>query len=55
MRSDDEVLKLGAVSNTLLAKEVSEDGNDNIVGPVSGALDDSVSEEEDNSDILEAV
>jgi hypothetical protein len=55
MRSDDEVLELGAISNTLLAEEVSEDGNDNIVGPVSGALDDSVSEEEDDSDILEAV
>lgn len=55
MRSDDEVLELGAVSNTLLSEEVSEDGDDDIVGPVSGALDDSVSEEEDDSDILEAV
>jgi hypothetical protein len=55
MRSDDEVLELGAVSNTLLAEEVSEDSDNNIVGPVSGALDDSISEEEDDSDILEAV
>lgn len=55
MRSDDEMLELGAVSNTLLSEEVSEDGNDDIVGPVSGALDDSVSEEEYHSDILEAV
>jgi hypothetical protein len=55
MRSDDEVLELGAVSNTLSAEDVSEDSDNNIVGPVSGALDDSVSEEEDDSDILEAV
>ena len=55
MRSDDEVLELGAVSDTLFAEEVSEDGNDDIVGIVSGALDDGVSEEEDDSDVLEAV
>jgi len=55
MRSDDEVLELGAVSNTLSAEEVSEDSDNNIVGKVSGVLDDSVNEEEDHSDILEAV
>lgn len=55
VRSDDEVLELGAVSVALSAEEVSEDGNDDIVGVVSGVLDDSVGEEEDNSDILEAV
>lgn len=54
-RSDDEVLELSAISVTLSAEEVSEDGNNDIVGPVSGVLDDSVGEEEDNSDILEAV
>lgn len=55
MRSDDEVLKLGAISDTLFTEEVSEDGDDDIIGPVSGVLDDGVDEEEDDSDILEAV
>lgn len=54
-RSDDEVLELSAVSSTLLTEDVSEDGNDDIVGVVRGVLDDGVSEEEDDSDILEAV
>lgn len=53
--SDDEVLELGTISIALSAEDVSEDGNDDIVGVVSGVLDDGVSEEEDNSDILEAV
>ena len=55
MRSDDEVLELGTISDTLLTEEVSEDGDDDIVGIVSGVLDDGVSEEEDDSDVLEAV
>ena len=55
MRSDDEVLELGTISDTLLTAEVSEDGDDDIVGIVSGVLDDGVSEEEDDSDVLEAV
>jgi len=55
MRSDNEVLKLGAISDTLFTEEVSEDGDDDIIGPVSGVLDDGVDEEEDDSDILEAV
>jgi hypothetical protein len=55
MRSDDEVLELGTISNTLSAEHVSEDGDDDIVGIVSGVLDDGVSEEEDDSDVLEAV
>jgi len=55
MRSDDEVLELGTISDTLFAEEVSEDANDDIVGIVSGVLDDGVSEEEDDSDVLEAV
>ena len=54
-RSDDEVLELGAISVSLSAEDVSEDGDNDIVSVVSGVLDDSVSEEEDNSDILEAV
>ena len=54
-RSYDEVLELSAISVTLSAEEVSEDGNDNVVGVVSGGLNDGVGEEEDNSDILEAV
>ena len=54
-RSDDEVLELGAISDSLSAEDVSEDGDDDIVGVVLGVLNDSVSEEEDNSDILEAV
>lgn len=54
-RSEDEAFELLAVSNSLPAEDVSEDGNDDIVGVVLGALDDGVSEEELNSDVLEAV
>jgi hypothetical protein len=53
--SDDEVLELGTVSNSLSAEDVSEDADDEIVGVVLGVLDDSVGEEELNSNILEAV
>ena len=53
--SDDEVLELGAISSGLSAEEVSEDGDDDIIGVVLGALDDSVGKEELNSNILEAV
>ncbi len=49
------MLELGAVSNSLSAEDVSEDGNDEVVGVVSGVLDDGVGKEELNSDILEAV
>lgn len=49
------MLELSAISVALSAEDVSEDGNDDIVGVVSGVLDDSVGEEEDDSDILEAV
>lgn len=49
------MLELLAVSNGLSAEDVSEDADDEVVGVVLGALDDSVSEEELNSDILEAV
>ena len=54
-RSEDEVLELGAVSDTLPAEDVSEDGNDEVIGVVLGVLDDGVNEEELNSNILEAV
>jgi hypothetical protein len=54
-RSYDEVLELRTISVTLSAEEVSEDSDDDIVGPVSGVLDDGVGEEQHNSDILEAV
>ena len=54
-KSDDEVLELFAVSNSLSAEEVSEDADHNVVHVVLGVLDDGVSEEEFNSDILEAV
>ena len=54
-RSDDEVLELRAVSNSLSTEDVSEDGDNKIIGVVCWALDDSVSKKELNSDILEAV
>ena len=54
-KSDDEVLELFAVSNSLSAEDVSEDGDGNIVGVVLGVLDDGVGEEEFDSDVLEAV
>ena len=54
-RSDDEVLELLAVSNHLPAEEEFEDGDHDVVDVVGGVLDDGVSEEEDDSDILEAV
>lgn len=53
--SDDEVLELGAISDGLSAEDVSEDGNNDVVGVVLGGLDDGVGEEELNSDVLEAV
>ena len=54
-KSDDEVLELFAVSNSLSAEDVSEDADHNVVDVIGGVLDDGVSEEEFNSDILEAV
>ena len=53
--SDDVVVELTAVSNSLLAQNVFEDGDDDVIGEVGGVFDDAVSEEEDDSDILEAV
>ena len=49
------MFELGAVLGGLSTEDVSEDGNDDVVGVVLGVLDDGVSEEELNSDILEAV
>lgn len=54
-RSDDEVLELFAVSEGLLSEEVSENGDNDVVGVVRGVLNDGIGKEEDNSDILEAV
>lgn len=49
------MLELGAIGITLSAEDVSEDGDDDVVGVVLGVLDDSVDEEELNSDVFEAV
>ena len=49
------MLELFAISNTLSAEDVSEDGNDDVVGVVLGVLNDGIDEEELNSDVLEAV
>ena len=49
------MLELGTISNSLSSEKVSEDGDDDIIGVVSWALDDSVSKKKDNSNILEAV
>ena len=53
--SDDEVFELLAVSNSLPSEHVFHDGEDDVLDVVGGVLDDDVSEEEDDSDILEAV
>ena len=55
IRSDDEVLELRAVSNGLSSQNVSEDGDHDVINVVRGILDNGVSKEEFNSDILEAV
>lgn len=49
------MFELGAIFSGLSSEDVSEDGNNDVVGVVLGVLDDGVSEEEFNSDILEAV
>jgi len=54
-RSDDVVFELGAVSNSLSTEDVSEDGNNDVIGVVLGVLDDGISKDEFNSDVLEAV
>ena len=49
------MFELGAISYSLSTEDISEDGNDDIVGVVLGALDDCISKDKFNSDILEAV
>lgn len=55
MGSEDEVDELRAVSITLSSQNVDENGNDGILGNVGRVLDDFVTNQEDGSDILEAV
>lgn len=54
-RSEDEVKELFTISNGLLSNDIAENGNDDIIGNVAGVFDDRVSDEEENSDILETV
>lgn len=49
------MFELFAVGESLSAEDVSEDGNNDVIGVILGVLDHGVSEEEFNSDILEAV
>lgn len=49
------MLELGAVVSSLSAEDGDEDANHDVIDVISGVLDDGVSEEEDDSDILEAV
>jgi hypothetical protein len=54
-RSDDEVLKLRTVLDSLSTEDVSENSNNDVIGIVLGILDHSVNEKELDSGILEAV
>ena len=54
-QSDDEVDELGTVLVSLISEDTEEDGKDDVVGNVSGILDNLISNQEDNSNILEAV
>ena len=47
--------ELSTVSSTLLAHKVSEDGDDDVIGEVAGVLDDGVSDQAENTEVLEAV
>lgn len=49
------MLELCAVVVHLSAEDVSEDGNDDVVGVVGGVLDDGVGQKEFDSDVFEAV
>ena len=53
--SDDEMDELSTIGSGLFAHKVSEDSDNNIIGDIVGVLDDGISDEEENSDILEAV
>ena len=54
-QSDDEVDELGTVLVSLISEDTEENGKDDVVGNVSGILDNLISNQEDNSNILEAV
>ena len=49
------LFELHAVSDSLSSENDSEDSNHNVVNVVGGVLNDGVGEEQDDSDILEAV
>ena len=49
------MLELGTVPDSLLSEDVSENGNNEVVGVVLGILDHGINEEELNSSIFEAV
>ena len=51
----EEVPELFAVGNTLSSQNVEEDGDDDVVLPVLGVLDDGVSDQEEGSEVLGAV
>lgn len=53
--SNNEVDKLGTVLVSLVSEDAEEDGEDDIVGDIRWVLDDLISDQEDNSNILEAV
>lgn len=55
IQSEDEVDEFLAVSIALSAQDVEEDQDNDVVGDAGWVLDDAVSNQEDGSDILEAV
>lgn len=55
IRSDEELNEFLAISVSLSAEDVEEDKDNGVVCPISGILDNGVSEQEDDSDIFEAV
>ena len=55
IQSEDEMDEFFAVSVSLSAQNVKEDKNDDVIGDTLGILDDTVSNQKDNSDILETV
>ena len=44
-----------AIGNSLPSEDVKEDGQEDVLGEVSGVLDDFVNEEEDDTEVLGAV
>ena len=49
------MFELGAIGYSLSTEDISENGNNDVVGVVLGVLDDCISKDKFNSDILEAV